>query len=90
MRDPAVEAAKRIWDELDHGATPWNPRLDIEHAAMVDAAREALQPFRDRHRPHDRPIPGTPHTEKVCGYCLGPKLWPCPDAFDAYREDELA
>lgn len=83
-RDPAVEAAQRAWG-CDSN---WVAKTATE--VSVDAAREALAPIRDRHRPHDRPIPGTPHTEKVCGYCLGPKLWPCPDAFDAYREDELA
>lgn len=84
-RDPAVEASRRAWGR---DSDCWKFKTATE--VSVDAAREALQPFRDRHRPHDRPIPGTPHTEKVCGYCLGPKLWPCPDAFDAYREDELA
>lgn len=58
---------------------------------LIDAAREALAPYRDRHRPFDRPIRyGSTETERVCNYCLGPKKWPCPDAMDGYSAEELA
>ena len=81
--DPAVDAARRA--VLSTGT--WAETALADKCAIA-AAREALQPFRDRHRPHDRRIPGTNKTERVCGYCLGPMHWPCPDARDAYREDE--
>lgn len=85
MTDPAVEAAQRAWD----AGFPGYPR----DAGLIAAAREALAPLRELHRPFDRrtsiyPIPNDPHTV-VCNHCLGPIDWPCATARLIYREDEL-
>jgi hypothetical protein len=89
VRDPAIEAAQRVWDEIEDNDATFDPVLDIECAELVDAAREALAPIRERHRPYDRPIYGSAQTERVCRHCLGPIKWPCPDARDAYSSEEL-
>lgn len=83
MNDPAIEAAQRAVAAVPNAA-------DYTYGELVDTAREALKPIRDRHRPYDRPISyGSPETERVCNYCLGPIKWPCPDARDAYSNEEL-
>lgn len=88
MTDPAVEAAQRYAATLPFG---FHSRLT--GAALVFAAREALAPIRELHRPHDRTKspyhnPRDPHTI-VCNHCLGPINWPCATARLIYREDEL-
>lgn len=77
MSDPAAEAAQRALESHTGGVLQ-----------MADIAREALAPFRDRHRPFTRDYPGG-DGRTVCAYCLGPKDWPCPDAVDAYTSAEL-
>lgn len=84
MTDPAVEAAQRAWDKN---------KVRSFSVQRIMAAREALAPLRDLHRPFDRrtsiyPIPNDPHTI-VCRHCLGPIDWPCATARLIYREDEL-
>ena len=44
--DPAVEAAQRAWAAFDPTRTERNTTVLLQ----VAAAREALQPIRDRHR----------------------------------------
>jgi len=93
-RDPAVEAARAAWalhgkpawlfDKPEH---PWNGGMSLD---LIASAREALAPIRSRHRPLTRHVSyGSPETERVCVYCLGPVKWPCLDAIDAYSTEEL-
>lgn len=93
MSDPAVEAARCAWESSDDDISQnipyragepgiWTP------APMEAAAREALKPIRDRHRPFTRDYPGG-DGRTVCNHCLGPRDWPCPDALDAYTSEEL-
>lgn len=90
MSDPAVVAAQRAeeidpFPELDAAGLGYVKRLLTEAAA-----REALKPIRDRHRPFDRPVRYmSKETERVCAHCLGPRKWPCPDALDSYTTGEL-
>lgn len=83
--DPAVEAAQRAWAAFDPTRTERNTTVLLQ----VAAAREALQPIRDRHRPFTRDFPGG-DGRTVCTYCLGPRDWPCLDARDAYPSEELS
>ncbi len=84
MTDPAIEAARKA---VNGGLGFPNGPVD---AFAVQAAREALEPIRDRHRPFDRPVGFmSKETERVCTYCMGPKKWPCLDALDAYSTEEL-
>ncbi len=91
VHDPAVEAAKRAIGDRHW----WMTRLDDSEIDKlseygVAAAREALAPIRDLHRPFDRPIRwGSGVTEQVCNHCHGPVPWPCTTAVHVYREDEL-
>ena len=83
VHDPAVEAARRA-------NLAYAPRNAQPLEQMVAAAREALAPIRDLHRPFDRPIRwGSGVTEQVCNHCHGPVPWPCTTAVHVYREDEL-
>lgn len=78
--DPAVEAAQRVWE-------PWWA-LPGSEGKLTEAAREALAPIRELHRPHETNDPRSPH-DVVCNHCLGPKKWPCPTARLIYPESEL-
>lgn len=82
MTDPAVEAAQRAWDAITHDAM-MSPR-----AVTESAAREALEPIRDLHRPFMRNYPGEA-SRIVCNHCLGPRDWPCTTARYAYTAEEL-
>lgn len=91
MTDPAIEAAQRAWaanetlDGIDYNPGEgglWAPD------AMESAAREALKPIRDLHRPFITNDPRSPH-DVVCNHCLGPKVWPCSTARFAYTTEEL-
>lgn len=75
--DPAIEAAQRHADTLPYGVMG---RLRGDD--MAAAAREALRPIRELHRPG---LTGTPR-KKLCGECLTP--WPCATAKLIYRSDE--
>lgn len=95
MSDPAIEAAKLAWaanealDGIEY--TPgegglWSPD------SMETAAREALAPLRDLHRPFDpSAVRYATHggNEIVCNHCLGPRKWPCPTALYLYTTEEL-
>ncbi len=80
MSDPAVDAANRVWQsDADPTVLP-----------SVAAAREALKPLRDLHKPVDRGD-GT----KGCNHCWDcyddyPKEWPCDTAELIYSTEELA
>lgn len=59
---------------------------------MEAAAREALKPLRDLHRPFDpSAVRYATHggNEIVCNHCLGPRKWPCPTALYLYTTEEL-
>lgn len=86
--DPAVEAARKVWESQK--SIPFAHDALWSTNSLIPAAREALKPIRERHRPFDRPVRyGSKETERVCIYCLGPKKWPCLDALDAYPTAEL-
>lgn len=83
MTDPAEEAVRRSRHYGDEHS--WEDKV-----SGLAAAREALEPIRDRHRPFDRPVRYmSKETERVCAHCLGPRKWPCPDALDSYTTEEL-
>jgi len=87
LTDPAVEAAQRAW-AVNRGAPAFDPVTNGYWLTI--AAREALKPLRDLHRPFDRPVHwGAQETEKVCNHCLGPVKWPCTTAVYVYSESEL-
>ena len=76
-RDPAVEAARRVW-----ARDPIGPILAPE-GATEDAAREALKPIRELHRPCNGANCG------CCNFCIECDLkWPCDTAKLAYSTDE--
>lgn len=95
-RDPAVEAVERAWPT-------GTPAIDVSRMdLMIAAAREALAPYRQRHRPIENPG-GSPTCDADCP-CRRPNPicvcsadwadWPiawadCPDARDCYTEEEL-
>lgn len=86
VADPAVEAAERAKHPAWAFVDPPGAAEDIAERA----AREALAPLRDIHRPYDRPVSyGSTETTRVCSQCLGPQSWPCLTARLVYREDEL-
>ena len=87
--DPAVEAARRVWAR-DHIGPVLAPS-----EAMEDAAREALKPIRELHKPA-RICPSLDHTnfdmtcpacESVCDQCS--TEWPCDTAHRCYSTEEL-
>lgn len=82
VSDPAEVAANRVAQQVTH---------QIYYHHMLDAAREALKPLRELHRPLDRPISwGNTQTERVCHHCLGPVKWPCLTARLVYSSEELS
>ena len=85
MNDPAADAAQRMW-----ALNGWLYGTGGRELAEV-AAREALKPLRELHRPLDRPISwGNTQTERVCHHCLGPVKWPCATARLVYSSEELS
>lgn len=82
MSDPAVIAARRARQEKKLSV-----KLDF---ALEAGAREALAPIRERHMPIDRRTSmGSDSYQRVCRHCLGPREWPCPDARDAFSDEEI-
>lgn len=76
--DPAVEAAQRAWDGTDcHG-------FASQGHAMEAAARAALAPIRELHKPYLCHC-DTPH--HACEGCL--EEWPCDTARLIYTSEEL-
>lgn len=57
-------------------------------SCLVSAAREALAPLKDIHRPFTRDYVGG-DGRTVCSHCLGPVDWPCLTARLVYAEEEL-
>lgn len=85
MTDPAAEVAKKTWTGFAGGTFT---ATDPEYLALLSAAREALAPVRDIHRPFTRDYPGG-DGRTVCNHCLGPIDWPCSTARLAYSSEEL-
>ncbi|WP_336670689.1 hypothetical protein [Tsukamurella sp. USMM236] len=77
--DPAVAAAFRV-------AEDWGGPYDI--GAGVEAAREALAPLRELHKPTSDYSGAS-----VCDHCLGDDTlsapWPCATAKLVYPPEEL-
>lgn len=83
--DPAVQAAQRA-DEMCDGT--W---IDGGRELAVTAAREALAPIRELHRPteHTRLV-GFPRAYQAEPYCVeDQKSWPCDTARLCYTTGEL-
>lgn len=75
MNDPAIDAAQRVIVGRVSSAHPDD---------LTAAAREALKPIRELHKPHcDGPRFGT-----WCKTCRAE--WPCPTAKLIYSTEELA
>ena len=81
-RDPAVEAAERVRRRYLAGpGKPWSTQ-----AVAEDAAREALAPIRELHKPTSN---GTPrHPEPYCVGCADE--WPCQTAKLIYSSSEVS
>ena len=78
MSDPAVEAAIRV--------RRGHPLCLSDHHAdscLTDAAREALKPIRELHKPHRDPPTGIP----LCAHDHA--FWPCETARLVYSSEEL-
>lgn len=70
-RDPAVEAAERVHRRYLAGpGKPWSTQ-----AVAEDAAREALAPIRELHKPMD---PDEPERTDCNAGCR--QAWPCDTA----------
>lgn len=85
MSDPAADAAQRAMGECiaacgDPGEQLGAVLNDLSRAA----AREALLPLRELHRPVDGDPGGY---MKVCQHC--DTAWPCEDALSLYTTEEL-
>jgi len=79
VSDPAVEAARRYAATLAYG---FHSRLT--GADLIFAAREALAPLRELHKPRVRCCD---ECGRICDECEFD--WPCETAKLIYREDEL-
>ncbi|AHB29766.1 hypothetical protein GRADUATION_70 [Mycobacterium phage Graduation] len=87
MKDPAVEAAQRAWKaQYDLDTPPW--------PTAIVAAREALEPIRELHRPRwSNCINACCSGEdcrlrdRVCEHCEVD--WPCDTAKLIYTTEEL-
>ncbi|TGB37899.1 hypothetical protein [Mycolicibacterium peregrinum] len=77
-RDPAVEAASRAYTSPVGHPIYWVTTRE----AMIAAAREALKPIREVHKPV---LP--PGIER-CGEC--DVVWPCETAKLIYTTEDLA
>lgn len=79
-RDPALEAASRAFSDVEMDDLTYAPRRT--QILMIEAARQALRPIRDRHTPRTDTFGSVECVH--CGY-----LWPCPDAQKCYTTAEL-
>lgn len=100
MADPAVEAARR----RRRRALVYRGVPDEEIAAgcegatgdEIAAAREALAPVREIHRPVVKHFHGLLGARTVCEHCYHPAafgvagLWPCDTALTCYTTEELS
>ena len=78
MSDPAIEAAQRADEMCDDGA--W---IDGGRELSVTAAREALAPIRELHKPSGDDC-------QCCTHCIEcEQLWPCGTARLIYTTEEL-
>lgn len=78
MSDPAAEAVNRAYESSDDY---------LRDGPMLAAAREALKPIRELHRPV------SVRDEEVCGECSNMATqidWPCRTARLVYPEGELS
>ena len=89
--DPAVEAARRMMVKARLMEPEWTPS-----PGAVGAAREALAPIRELHRPMtaDEQVDSWPGWIRgdLCAECTSddtPAMWPCPTAKLAYPSEEL-
>ena len=74
MADPAIEAGNRVFKQFSELANPTQ--------YTVAAAREALKPIRELHRPE-------PYAQGP-DYCMGcDNQWPCDTAKLIYTTEEL-
>ena len=89
MADPAEAAAQRVLDELfEQGLIARALHRPTESVALA-AAREALAPLRELHRPYEPPGTSRSPYDVVCNHCLGPRKWPCATAKLIYPSEEL-
>lgn len=89
--DPAIAAAQRAWDSEGWGG-PGRPLSEgLSEGSLAEAAaREALAPLRELHRPVDS-LGKT--GAKVCATCRdlfgSLAVWPCSSAPLLYSSSEL-
>ena len=89
MSDPSIEAARWAWDAIPERS--YKTRTDV----MEAAAREALKPIRELHKPFRCLCkrPGCSHP-LLCEHCTEPGYlegmhWPCDTALLVYTTEEL-
>ena len=87
MSDPVYEAAERA--ELNYNGGPPRDWRNWERSArktrQMVAAREALRPIRELHKPTSNGTPGHPMP-----YCVGcGEDWPCQTAELCYTSEDL-
>lgn len=85
MSDPAVEAAQRAW--VGNVSAPAFDAPSDQNYWMVIAAREALKPIRELHKPITMcGVSCCQRCRAMNGAAVG---WPCETAKLAYTADEL-
>lgn len=101
MPDPSIDAARLAWNgRYEHDRSSHDDEFDRSTGAggiaqlAVAAAREALAPLRELHKPVTTPIwwfPAAAHggTYTHCEHCQTANDWPCDTAKLIYPEGEL-
>jgi len=98
MSDPAVEAAQRVNEEATYSYAVEVDGITHEYAlkrVARAAAREALVPLRELHRPMDEDEGRGPHwPREYCAACTHEDdgvwmAWPCATARLIYSSAEL-
>ncbi|UUG69920.1 hypothetical protein SEA_MORKIE_59 [Gordonia phage Morkie] len=85
--DPAEIAADKALDAVADDKRMFLDDWDVLTDTAIAAAREALEPLREIHKPRTRHIEAW-GAETKCGSCL--VFWPCPSARLLYSDAELA
>lgn len=91
IKDGSIAGCQCMDRVFYRGHEDWGSHLaEVCGDHMEAAAREALAPIKELHRPLDRSnLPYSVDNRVVCNHCLGPIDWPCPTSLLIYSSDEL-